>query len=229
MSTAACVSVRDSESLTLDADGVWAASARVDNGSVQIDGVPSRDHFDVTATTWGSGSNRDAAAARELTVTWSAVVEGHELLVDGITTESRSGVDFDIVGPTLLDLDLGVDDGNVEVNDVEGLHVVTADRISGLFVGDVDLFARSSLDIGFVPFLETDTLIESQGSVVLAVPFGLEYDLTVRGDPDDEMVITELGWDDAVFGEGFFNGRRGRGDIEIDVIAQGSVEILELR
>lgn len=229
VSVVGCVSVRDSEDVTLSAAGVRVVSARVERGSVEIDGVERRANFDITATTWGSGSSRDTAAEREETVGWSAAVDGSVLLLDGTTTERRSGVDFDVVGPVVLDLDLDVETGNVEVDDIEGVHVITADRIDGTLIGDLDLYARSAVDIGFVPFVATDTIIDSQGSVVLAVPFGLDYDLTVRSDPDDEMIITELGWDDAVFGDGFFNGFRGRGDVEIDVLAEGSVQILELR
>jgi len=224
-----CVQVRDSETVSFDGNGISFLSARNDRGDILVAGRSSGSSIDVTATTWGSGSREVRAQERQDTVSWSAEVDGNTLLLDGVALEGRSGVDFDVIAPTRMDVDAITDSGTVRLDDVEGIHVVTATQVVGSVVGDMDVYGTSSVDVDFVPYVETDTLIESDGSVTLAIPYGLEYDLTVRGDPSDTMEIAELGWDDLVLGEGFVNGLRGRGDVEIDIRAGGSVRIVELR
>jgi len=226
--SAACVEVRASDDVAFDGTGVAFVSARNDSGDVRISGRNST-AIDVTATVWGKGSKEPRAQERQDTVDWSAQVEGDTLVLDGVAIENRSGVDFAVLAPTVLDLDLIADSGTVRIDDIEGIHTITATNVTGSTVGDLDVYGSSSVDLDFVPYVETDTYIESGGSVTLAIPYGLDYDLTIRNDPSDSMDIAELGWDELVLGEGFVNGIRGRGHIEIDIRANGSVRIVELR
>lgn len=225
----ACVSVRTDERVSLDATGVRAVSARVDRGDVRIFGARGATDFDVTATVYGNGSRRVRAEQRQATVGWAAQVDGFSLILDGNTVEGRSGVDFRVNGPEVLDLDIVAEGGTVQIDQIEGIHLITASQVTGRAIGDLDVFGRTGVDLDFVPYTETDARIESNGGVTLALPFGLPYDLTVRSDPNDSMEVAELGWDDLVLGEGFVSGLRGRGDIEIDILADGPVRIVELR
>lgn len=229
VSLQACVQVRESDTVTLDGTGVQALSARNDRGDVSVFGRASGSDILVTGTAWGSGSRRDRAEERQGQVSWDASVDGRTLVLDGVAREGRSGVDLDVTASEFMDLDIVADAGTVEIRDIEGLHVITATNIIGRASGDLDIYASSSIDLDFVPYTETDTLIESESGVTLAIPFGLEYDLTVRADINDSIEVAELGWDDLVLGEGFVNGRRGRGDIEIDIQTSGPVRIVELR
>jgi hypothetical protein len=223
-----CVSVRDEHSTVVSAAGISVLSARVEDGDLEVLGRNTQD-FDITATTWGTGSRRERAADREDAVTWSAVARQGRLELDGFSRQGRSGVDFDVIGPRLVSIDAIAESGTVDLDDVEGAHVITANRITGFTLGDLDVFAESDIGLMWVPYTETDALIESRGTVRLALPRGLEYDLTIRTDIDDPITVTELGWQDVRVGEGFFNGFSGRGTVEIDINTNGSVEILELR
>lgn len=228
-SLSACVSARELDELTLSADGVTVVQARVERGDIEVSGRGSATEFQIFATRFGTGSSKDAAQQRADVARWSADIVDRALVVDASSTENRSGTDFEIFGPTLLDLDMETENGTIDVDEVEGFHVLTADRIEGTMLGDVDAYASSTIDMSFVPYVETDTVIESEGSVILALPYGLDYDLTVRTNGTDEMVITDLGMDREDLGDGFYSGLRGRGLVEIDVFAGGRVEILELR
>ncbi len=229
LSTTACVSVRDIDEMQLDATGARILSARIDRGDMELYTLPQAGMIDIIATRWGRGSRQVRAQERSERVVWDARVEGDTVLLDARSPVERSGVDFDVGLPARMDLDVILDRGTLVGGNVEGVHVITADRVRGTLVGDVDIDVTQDIDLGLIPYTETDAFIRSDGRVRLALPFGLEYDLTVRGDPADEMVITELGWDDARFGEGFFSGLRGRGLVEIDITTNGPVEILELR
>jgi hypothetical protein len=221
-----CVTVRDSEDLAFDSAGISVVSAVVEDGDFSYSAFAG-DDIGVTATTWGRGSNKEKAAARRETVTWSAFVEVPALLLDGISPERLSGVDFDLIGPTVMSLDVVLDNGAAVLRDVEGVHTIAATSVTGDVLGDMVVFA-DSVNLAFVPYVATNTLIEATGSVTLAIPFGLSYDLTVRTSPEQAVTVTELGFQQVSLGEGFFNGYSGFGEVEIDINAGGSVDVVEL-
>lgn len=225
----ACVQVRESDVVSLDAAGINLVSARNDRGDIRVFADRSGSTFEVEGTVWGGGSRRAAAEDRQETVRWDAQIDRDVLVIDGIAPGGRRGVDFSVVGPEIVDLDLFTDSGTIEVGGIEGIHDLSGSSVRGTVIGDAFITASSSVDIDFVPYAETDMIIESGSSVTLAIPFGLDYDLTVRGDPNDTITVDELGWDELVLGEGFINGYRGFGDVEIDIRANGPVRIVELR
>lgn len=222
-----CVAVRNTESVNLDGAGVSVVSAVIDAGDLTYVGT-GRGQFDVAATTWGTGSNREKAAAREATVTWSAEVDGYTLLLDGLAPEVQSGVDFDVTGPDMVSIVADLRNGDARLDSVEGFHSIAAGSVSGFLLGDFEVFADSTVDLSFVPYEATDTLIEATGGVTLAIPWGLSYDLTVRTSPDQAISVDDLGWQDLVLGEGFVNGFSGFGDVEIDINTSGPVTIYAL-
>lgn len=224
----ACVSAREVEELRIE-DPVALITAQHMSGDLEIVGRNNLVGADVAATVWGRGSSRDAAERRQERVRWSAEVLGDELALSSLVTENRAGVDFFITAPTQVDTVLTVDRGDVFLNDVEGIHDIVASSVRGVAIGDVVVDASSRVDLDFYPYDTTAADISSQGAVTLALPYGLDYDLVVRGNPDAEMVVEELGWDDVRLSEGFFAGYRGRGGVRINVFADGPIEIVEAR
>lgn len=222
-----CVSVRTPEQLQLDGAGLVAVSAVVDRGDLTYVAATGTD-VDLTATVWGNGSSRAKANARQETVVWSAEIDRGVLLLDGISPEPSSGVDFDVVGPIFVSVDAALANGDLEVRGAEGVHVLTANTVFGDVWGDATVFA-DVVDLNFVPYEATDALIEASGAVTLGLPFGLAYDLTIRTNPDQPVTVAELGFQDVALGPGFFNGFSGFGDVEIDISAGGPVEIIEIR
>jgi hypothetical protein len=222
-----CVSVRTPEQLQLDGAGLVAVSVVVDRGDLTYVAATGTD-VDLTATVWGNGSSRDKANARQDTVDWSAVVEQGVLLIDGFSPEPSSGVDFDVVGPIFVSMDVALANGDLEIRGAEGVHVLTASAVTGDAWGDLTVIA-DTVDLNFVPYEATDALIESGGAVTLGLPFGLAYDLTIRTGTDQSVTVAELGFQDVSLGPGFFNGYSGFGDVEIDINATGPVEIIEIR
>jgi hypothetical protein len=85
------------------------------------------------------------------------------------------------------------------------------------------------VNLDLFPYEVTASTIDAGGSVTLGLPFGLEYDLVIRGNPGQELVVDELGWDDVRLGDGFFSGFRGRGLVRINIFADGRVQVRQLR
>ena len=224
-----CVTVTDLSSESFDASNVFVVSARMEAGDFSYVGRPSQGTFDVDARRFGNGSNEEAAAERLAGTSWMGSVEGDALLLDVSTTQGQSGVDLAVTGPRIVDLDIATDRGTVRPSRVEGIHVITASNVRGDFVGDADIFTTGSVTLDVVPFVQTDMRIEAGGSVTLYLPFGADYDLTVRSDGDDELVVDDLGFDEVQLGQGFFNGFRVPGTVRIDILASGNVAVRELR
>jgi hypothetical protein len=227
----ACVTVQDTETVTLEAGGVGVVTADIERGDLVLVGEHGVPVFNVETRLWGRGSDQDRAGARQDDVTWGADLQGDRLVLRSSTTFSRSGVDMNVDGPDLYDTSLVVHRGSVRIEDVEGFHSISAPSVRGTLIGDVDILASGSVDIDFIPWRETEAIIENtDGSVQIALPFGLDYDLTIRGDVDEELIVADLGFDRVDVGNGFFSGIRGRGDVEIDIIVDGGrVEVVELR
>ncbi|MFK7929616.1 MAG: hypothetical protein AB8H79_15580 [Myxococcota bacterium] len=225
----ACTSVRGTETVSVDGEGVRVVAGRVQRGDVRLISSGTGTQIEVEALVWGNGRNEERASERQDGVRWSAVRDGEALVLDGSSSRNRSGVDLTVFGPQLVDTDLVVENGDIDLNNIDGIHLLTADNITGDVVGDLDIVARQAVDLNFFPYAETDARIQADDGVTLGLPFGLDYDLTIRGDAGSTMEIEDLGWDDLVLGDGFVNGLRGRGDIEIDIIVSGPVRIVSVR
>lgn len=225
--TSACVSVRDIENERFEGDSFDVITAQLMRGDIEIIGR-NVNSAEVTATLWASGTSQDRAAARQSRLRWSAELIDRQIAISSIVPETRSGVDFHVVTPEVTDTLLSLERGEVRFNGVDGLHEVYAPSVFGVVGGEVILDA-DNIDLALYPFDVSASVIDSRGAVTLALPFGLDYDLVVRGNPEAPMVVDDLGWDDVRPGEGFFSGFRGRGLIRINVFADGPVEILRAR
>ncbi len=222
--TSGCVTVEDNFSDTVSAEGVFAFQGTTDNGRITYDGGAIDETFTVRGRSWGNGGGRSAAERRQSGNDFFVEVQDSVLVASAQSFEGRSGVDFDVTGPSLMDVDILTDSGSASIFDAEGIHIVTADSIYARgVVGDVDFFAdRGGVDVEVFPYVDGVVLIESRsGDVDLYLPFGLDYDLTVVGDPDHELVVEDLGFDTLILEPGLVIGRRGGRSILVDVVVTG--------
>jgi hypothetical protein len=226
-----CVTVEERFTDTVSAEGVFTFQGTTDNGRIIYDGGAIDETFTVRGRTWGNGGGRAAAERRQQANDFFVEVRADTLVAAAQSFEGRSGVDFDVVGPRRMNVDIFTGSGQAQIFDAEGLHVATADSIFGRgIVGDVDFFAdRGGIDVEVFPYVDGLVFIESRnGDVDLFLPFGLDYDLTVLGDPDHELVIDDLGFDTLVLEPGLVIGRRGSRSVLVDiVVVGGDVRILQ--
>ncbi len=223
-----CVTVDEADALSLPAHGVSVLRARIDEGDLRYRGRKGDRTFEIDVRAFGGGSNEERANERLSDVDWSAEVDGDRLRLRVADGPGRSGADFDITGPQVLDIDAVSANGRIEFDRVEGVHLIEATSVRGSYIGDIQIFARNQADLEFYPYALTNASIDA-GSVVLGLPIQLDYDLTVRTNGDSPLSVADLGWDDVRTDKGFFNGLRGTGDIEIDIFSGGNVTIFGLR
>jgi hypothetical protein len=225
-----CKEVERSFEETVDAEGIERLQAFVERGSVTYAGI-SETTFVIEGTSIGRGGGEQGAERREEGNEVSIDVEDATLYVDATSEFKRARVDLDVSGPSVLNLDVLAERGSVHLEEVEGEHIVSADRItSRQLIGDCDLLARSGgMDVDIWPFLEGRVILESTaGDVVLRLPYSGQYDIEVIGDPAYEMYIEDLGFHSDFFEPGYFAGIVGDGSIEVTVYVNGgSFELLE--
>jgi len=220
-----CVTVREIEERRFDGVPISLITVDQARGDLDLTGSRAAVGAQVAATIWGRGSTRDGAQSRQDRVRWSADLVDEELILSSFSTDARSGVDFFVTGPQIVDSLVRVDNGRVTLDRVEGVHEIIASTVRGNVAGDVFIDAANSVDIDFFPFDATAASIDSRGTVTLGLPIGPDYDLIIRGNPNSEIVVEDLGWDDIRIDEGFFAGLRGRGFTRINIIADGRVRI----
>jgi len=225
-----CAEVDRSFEESVPADGIDRLEATVERGSLTYAGI-SEDTFVIEGTSVGRGGGEQQAERREEGNEVTMGVEDTTLVLEATSEFDRARVDLDVSGPSVLDLDVYAERGSVHVEEVEGDHVVTADRItSRQLIGNCDLLARSGgMDVDIWPFLEGRVILESTaGDVVLRLPYSGQYDIEVIGDPAYDMYIEDLGFHSDFFEPGYFAGVVGDGSIEVTVYVNGgSFELLE--
>ncbi|MEZ4316467.1 MAG: hypothetical protein R3F61_03135 [Myxococcota bacterium] len=219
-----CARVETTFSDTVSSEGVFVFQGTTDRGTIRYDGGGIGETFDVRGTSWATGGGKAKAERREADNQYAVSVQDRVLVASGVSFDGRAGVDFSVLGPSVMDVDILTDRGTAELFDVNGIHVVTANRVYGRgIIGDVDFFADSNgIDVEVLPFEFGSVRVESRsGDVDLYIPWGLDYDLTVVGDPEYEMVIEDLGFDTFVLEPGLAIGWRGGRSIRVDVVVTG--------
>lgn len=218
-----CVTVQTRTTETLSSEGVAFVQGRTDSGDLAYDGIGIREEFAVGIRSWGFGSGKRKAGARRDDNDFTVAVEADILALQAFAGD-RSGVDFSVVGPGIMHLDLATLNGDVVLANVEGSHIVTGDGITARnVVGDADLYSNSGgVDAEILPYEDGIVSVTSvNGGVDLYVPWGLEYDLNVIADPEFELVVEDLGFDTLVLEPGIAIGWRGRRSIQVDVFVTG--------
>ncbi len=222
-----CVTVAQDFSETLPVIDELSVLGTLDRGDFSYSGGSESD-FLIDGRSWGRGSSKENAKEHREGNAWLFESVDGVLEATGSSQFSRSGVDMDIVGPAMMDTDIISENGRVELNDLDGIHVVTADRVVGRgLTGDVDFFADFSIDVDVWPYDFGLIRVESGHSGVhLSLPYGLSYDLQIWGDPEESMVIDDLGFHTSYLGEGYFAAQSGDAAIRVDVFAyNGSVTV----
>ena len=57
--------------------------------------------------------------------------------------------------------------------------------------------------------------------MVLTLPWGMDYDLQIWGDPDYPITVHDLGFSNVVEAPAYFAGLRGRGSTIVDIVVTG--------
>jgi hypothetical protein len=219
---AGCVAEREVFVESLPAEGVTELFCDNERGSFFYSGS-NPDAFDLQVTSWGSGISRGAARARLGTNEWGAVIEGNLLDLWGRSPEDEAGIDLALEGPPAINIESVLLDGVVELVDVVGTHVITANGIVGSGLsGHLDLYATSDgVDIETFPEPGASIQIQSYGEVTLRLPYGLDYDIEVFADPDWGAEVSELGFDELTLAPDYVSAKTGNGSIHVDVTVAG--------
>jgi len=215
---------------TLSADGITSLRALVDRGDLTVHGT-SDTGFVLQGTSAGMGRNETRAALHESGNRVDLSADGAAAVLTSTSVYRRAWVTLDLAGPAQLDLDLQVDRGSVDVEQVEGTHTITADRITSVqLAGSMDLHATSGgMDVDVWPADDGQVQLDSSaGDVVLRLAWGRPYDVEVIGDPAYDMQIEDLGFQGTFSEPGYFSGTVGDGSIPVSVYVNGgSFELLE--
>lgn len=227
LSTTACVRVERAFQDTVPADGVESIYARVDRGSFSYRGSEMLDDFHVSGVSSGNASSQARAEEKANGNLWSVDAQDSTLVVMGESLDNGS-LAFQIDGPDLLNTDIEVDNGAIRLDGLTGSHYLTADSVVLQDLqGNVDVYARESgVSIEMMDVWESVQVESVDGSVDLWLPYGLEYDLEIWGDPEYALTVEDLGFEDSYVGEGYFAGDAGRAIVEVTLkVYGGSVSV----
>ncbi|TNE92851.1 MAG: hypothetical protein EP330_00265 [Deltaproteobacteria bacterium] len=219
---AACGST-DQEEFFLSFDPEGASVLRVDTNDGDIT-VNSADvaAVEVAGVSFGRGVNEDRAQEALEGNRWGGSVADGVVSVFGSASD-RGQVDLFLTAPDRLTADL-VAGGTATLEGLEGSHVVTADRVVARNLGgEADLYARErGMDVELMPWNDAHIRLQSHGGdVVVYLPYGLDYDLRIFGDPEHELTVADLGFDFTHLGVGAFAGERGTGEVEVSIHVEG--------
>ncbi|MCO4746553.1 MAG: hypothetical protein KC912_17295 [Proteobacteria bacterium] len=226
---AACGSMEQQAfELQLDPEDSTVLRADTNEGDVALYGVEGG-LVEVFGTSVGRGRNSDKAREALATNRWGGSVDDGVVRLFG-EAGSRGEVELHVEAPRLLSADV-IAGGLATLQDIEGSHVATADRIvTRRVIGDADFYARSGgLDVEIWPYLEGEVRLQSHGGdVIVYLPYGADYDLQVFGDAEHELTVADLGFDFTHLGAGYFAGERGNGRVDVSIhVEGGSVEVRE--
>ncbi|MBX2799142.1 MAG: hypothetical protein KTR31_15820 [Myxococcales bacterium] len=217
---------------TLPGDGVVAVFADNDRGNFTYTGGNNDGDIDIEARLWGTGSSRSTARQRANTNDWGALVSDGLLDMWGRSSDTRTGVHLSAVGPTAVDVESVLLDGTARVSNVEGRHLISANRVEGTnIVGDVDFFALTDgMNVEVYPGAGDTVRLEAFGDVFVQLPYGLEYDIEAFLDPRYGDEALDLGFDDYFFDVDYLSAVRGSGAIRVEIyVVDGSLFLWEAR
>lgn len=236
---AACGSTERIETVTVAAPGATDVFCDIENGSLLYLGDPDfggrSERFEVSAGLWAAGTSREKKldsveyGFQYLTDPGTATNDDGGLLdLWGRTHADRSGVDYAVVGPPDMDVDVVLLDGWAQLYEVRGDLLVTANGVyGGGLSGDLDLYAAvDGMELDLRP-LPGDTIqLQAMGDVVLALPRGTDVDLEVVADPDWGVTVTDLGFDELQVFPDYVHAVGGDGSIPITVTVGGGAFVL---
>lgn len=220
-----CVRVEQSFEDTLSSEGVYFVQLVTDQGSVAYDGRALDETFTFRGESIGRGDGRNKAAKREEGNSYDVRVFEDTLIASGTSQYNRASVNFELVGPGVMDTVTHAVEGRVQLENVEGVHVIDAESaLLRNVVGDVDLIADGGgVDAQILPWTDVAniSIISSGGDVTVGLPWGLDYDFDVIGDPDYPIIIDDLGFDTFLLDGVVGVGGRGFRTIRVHIDATG--------
>lgn len=218
-----CTTVEKTFAESVPADNISVVRVDIDNGHFSYQGMATN-NIDVTGRSYGYASNAERAEERQDGTTWGMTVTGAELNLSGRSDASMAGVDFSVAGPGRLNTSVYVQDGSATIDTLYGNILVDAESINARKIsGNIDLVSRfGDIDAEILPNRGEMIRVEAQnGDVELWLPWGLDYDLQVWGDPEYEMVIDDLGFGWTTAAPGYFAAQTGPASTRVDVYATG--------
>lgn len=225
-----CAETRDRYSDSLETPGISGVQALVDRGDFAWDGRGEPGRVDVETTVWARGATRAAATRRAETVDWGLWFSDGWLEVDARVGHRRAGADFALLGPARVHLDVIAAEGAVDLAWVHGVHVVTADVITGWAVaGEVDLFAAAGgVDVAFHPDPDSHSVIEAHGGdLALRLPPGGDYTLEAWLDPGFGGSVVVPGLHVVERGASHLVAVSGTGEAYVEAIAVGGALLVD--
>jgi len=217
---AACTRFDAVDQIELPAAGVWYGFVDDDRGDLRYDGAVGAEQFEVTFTSWATGSTQRQAEDRAADNTWGAVVDGPMFDAWGRSEARRAGVDVAIQGPRVFDVEAITLDGQVALYDVDGYHHLTGSEVVGRGVfGDVDALSYGGIDLQLYPYEGSRVRLEAtQGDLWVALPAGLPYSLHLVTDPSWSYELADLGFDEVSLGPGHAFATAGQGTVSVELI-----------
>ncbi|MBK9646083.1 MAG: hypothetical protein IPO67_13180 [Deltaproteobacteria bacterium] len=219
----ACETNEVTETIVFDGDYA-ALFAQLDHSDLTVVGGAVGSGLEVKVTSWGTAIATDKAQDRLDGNSYTATAEGEVVSLNSRSTENRAGVDFDVRSPEFLSLDVAIASGHAHLEYLEGTHLVTASSVRGEgLIGEIDAYAESGDNvIAIWPYENARIRIETwSGDNVLTLPYGLDYDLTIVGDPEYAMDIQDLGFDVAYASGAAYVAQRGAATIRVEVFTSG--------
>lgn len=221
--TVGCTTVEKTFAESIPADNISVVRVDLDNGHFSYQGLATN-NIDVTGRAYGYASNAERAEERQGGTYWDMTVTGPELSLLGRSDANMAGVDFNVAGPGRINTSVYVHDGSASVDSLYGNILVDAESIRARQIsGNVDMVARSgSVNAEIIPNRGEVIRVEAQnGDVELWLPWGVDYDLQVWGDPAHEMVVEDLGFGWSTGAPGYFAAQSGPASTRVDVYATG--------
>lgn len=226
---AACAHESEPFETIFPMDGVTTVSADLERGRFAYRGTIT-DRFQVQGIAEARAGGAEEAARRLATIDHVEAIDGDRLSLTATTPEPGCTVEYDVVGPQDVDVEVSVD-GLVDVESIRGHHVLRGSQVVGyrMYGSLTASSTMSGMDVEVWPDASsTVTLDSTAGDVVLRLPYGLDYDVQVLGDPSFEMYVTDLGFSTSQAEAGYFAGIVGSGTVPVRVTLQGgSFQLIE--
>jgi hypothetical protein len=226
----ACTTAESPISATLPADALHRIVLDVERGDVTY-APNSTAEVSFHGRSWGRGRDMKTAEKRHDTVRFIAMRDGHAAVARGYSNATSAGTDIDAYGPAHVDVTLETHSGTARLVGVTGRQVVRADEVDVRAVrGSIDIEARSRVDAEVIAGVGDHVQIAASGDVFLELPFGLDYDLQIWGDPAYALEVHDLGFD-AVYGNaGYFAATAGSATTRVDItVTGGRIQIIPAR
>ena len=219
-----CVTIAEDERFSFDGE-IYLVDVDVEKGRVTYSGSRTATGVDVEVTSWASAGGKAKAQAKHDENEYSAVSNEGVVTVLGNTTYVQAGIDVETVGPEFMDLQISTS-SSMWVADTIGMITANANSVTLTnFEGDAALSALSSLSAEIYPYEQGVVTISAGGDCIVYLPQYAPLDLRVTFDPEQESIFDDLGFDDQLLTDGYYEAMRNPADIAVDVNCGGSVEI----